>query len=276
MPGRSQSAVLGYLDLWQELRQNFVVCCTRDDAMHVAGDSMPALRPHPTFHGPATSLGHALRLWRLRAFGGRVPTRTGDGDVVLRARDARRLASGEGLDADDAARLRAEGLVLGAGEEPCAMPPHDEVSGHDAWLASTQRLRVGRLAPNPLYAHLFAAFEASRTWPEFRLPDLDAQLRAWLPWATPLEHGRIRFGLTPYATAQRRQAAVRDHLEREPLPVAADYAAVRLRDDANKLAQARAFAASHDAPAEPSDEAARELWCLAFGQADLFVALLPA
>ncbi len=274
--GRAQSTVLGYLDLWQELRQNFVVCCTRRDAAPVVDDASTALRAHPSFHGRASSLRHALRLWRLRTFGGRVPTRTGDGDVVLCARDARLLASGTGLDADDAALLRATGLVLGTAGEPTAISTHLEIEGHDAWLASAQSLRIGRLAPNPLYLHLFAALDAARSWPQLGLPHLDDQLRAWLPWATPLEHERIRFGLTPYATAQRRQAAMRDHLEREPLPTAASYDEVRLRDDASKLQSARAFATAHDAPAQLTDAAARELWCLAFGQADLFLTMLSA
>ncbi len=274
MQARSQSFVLGYLDLWQELRQNFVVCCTREDM--ASGVTAP-LRPHPTFTGKPASLRHAMRLLRLRLLGGRVPTRTGDGDVVLRARDARALASGDAATREDFARLRAEGLVLGGDAEPCPLRDHVEIAGEADWLRSTSALRIGRRAPNPLYAHLFAAFEANRAWPQLGLPSLDEQLRAWLPWATPLEHGRIRFGLTPYATAQRCQAALKDHLDREPLPIAANWSEVRLREDQAKLAESRAFAAANGVDgALVDDRDARELWCLLFAQDDPFLTLLPA
>jgi hypothetical protein len=173
--------------------------------------------------------------------------------------------------------LRAEGLVLGGEADPCPLRDHDEIAGEAEWLQMTTALRVGRRAPNPLYAHLFAAFESDRAWPELGLPSLDDQLRAWLPWATPLEHGRIRFGLTPYVTAQRCQAALKDHLDREPLPIAANWSEVRLREDQAKLAEARAFAAANDIDgALADDSSARELWCLWFAQDDLFLTLLPA
>ena len=45
----SQSFVLHYLDLWQELRGNFVCCLVRDDA---APQSESRLRPHPMFSRP--------------------------------------------------------------------------------------------------------------------------------------------------------------------------------------------------------------------------------
>ena len=278
MQGRAQSTVLGYLDLWQELRQNFVVCCTRSDATpdeHTPQEHTP-LRPHPTFSERPASLRHSLRLLRLRLFGGHVPTRTGDGDLVLRASEARSLANGAVGSDPRCARLRAEGLGLGGEPEPCPLRDHDEIAGEAEWLRSASTLRIGRRAPNPLYAHLFAAFEAHRRWPQLGLLDLDAQLKTWLPWATPLEHGRIRFGLTPYATAQRCQAALRDHLQREPLPTGT-WEEVRLRDDPKCLDAARSFLRAHGAREMPADDAAaRELWTLLFAQEDLFLTLLPA
>src|SRR5690606_28255419 len=68
--GRSQSFVLAYLDLWQELRSNFVVVARR------VAPSAPAareLRAHPAFTGRGAPLRHRLRLQRLRFLGGRVP-----------------------------------------------------------------------------------------------------------------------------------------------------------------------------------------------------------
>jgi hypothetical protein len=73
-------------------------------------------------------------------------------------------------------------------------------------------LRVGRLAPNPLYAHLFAAYELAQRHPELELPDLELQLGRWTPWADPLEERPVTFGLTPYGTHQRFRVNLAEHL----------------------------------------------------------------
>jgi SAM-dependent methyltransferase len=273
--GRSADFVLGYLDLWQELRQNPVVCLRRAGATARRGPE----RSHPSFAGTGP-LRHALRLLRLWLCGGRLPTRTGDGDVVLRAQDARALAGAvAAMDPAVRARLREHGLLLGGDDahRGATLPPPQPFAGEAAWLAATRALRVGRRAPNPLFQHLFAAFEFDRRCPGLALPDLDGQLGRWLPWATPLEDRRVPFGLTPYATCLRFRRAIADHLAREPLPTAAGWRDVRLRADAERLRAARAFAAAHGAPADLRDDAAaRELWHLVFAHDDLFLTLLPA
>lgn len=261
---RSQSFVLNYLDLWQELRGNFVVCARRADAppREIADEA-----PHPLFLDGG-ALRHRLRLSRLRWLGGRVPTRTGDGQVVLRPRDARALRRENGLE-----RLRDTGLVLGGRDHAPRLPAHEDFAGEAGLLRDAAALRVGRRAPNPLYAHLFAAFELASRHPELGLPDVESQVGTWLPWADPLEEPPIAFGLTPYGTYTRLRQNVTEHLERGELPVAPHYGAVRLRSDEAELARVRAFVASHAdlpvgnlAPAE-----LRELWVLLFGADSLFV-----
>ncbi len=272
---RSQSFVLGYLDLWQELRQNFVVCLRRGDA---PSSTAGPLRAHPAFAGVDAPLRHSLRLLRLRLCGGRVPTRTGDGDVVLRARDARALATDPAALPDAAReRLQRDGLLLGGAPARSSLPAHAEFAGEAGFLQRVHRLRVGRRAPNPLYAHLFAAFEFDRLCPELQLPDLETQVGRWLPWADPLERRPIAFGLTPYGTLRHFRQSLLDHREREPLATAAGWHEVRLRNDAACLAAARAFAIAHAAPRVAWASAdLRELWHLLFAHGDPFLTLLPA
>ncbi|MBX3462339.1 MAG: methyltransferase domain-containing protein [Planctomycetes bacterium] len=264
---RDQSFVLNYLDLWQELRGNFVVCARRGDA---PPREVQPVAPHPLFAGPAHGLRHRLRLQRLRAFGGRVPARTQDGDVVLRPADARALAHGVAT-----ASLHDAGLVLGGRDHGPTLPPHRDFAGEPDLLRHVAALRTGRRAPNPLYAHLFAAFELAVRHPELGLPDLDGQLGRWLPWADPLEQRPIRFGLTPYGTCQRYRANVLEHLARGELPTAAGWDEVRLRADAEALGRVRALLRDHpDLPAQRRPEAElRELWVLLCGHDSLFVTL---
>jgi hypothetical protein len=263
----SQSAVLNYLDLWQELRGNFVVCARRDDAGPRLAQPE---RPHPSFAGDHAGLRHRLRLQRLRLVGGTLPSRTGEQPVVLRARDARDLQAGNGK-----ARLRDTGLVLGGIDHGSALPAHEDFAAESSFLQHAASLRVGRRAPNPLYAHLFAAFELAARHPELGLRDLEGQMGRWLPWADPLEARPITFGLTPYATLQRLRVNVHEHLARPELPTASSYAEVRLRGDATALANVRSFLRDHpNLPRGPHDDATlRELAVLLFGHDTLFVTL---
>jgi hypothetical protein len=127
--------------------------------------------------------------------------------------------------------------------------------------------------PNPLYAHLFAAFELAQRHPELGLPDLEAQMGRWLPWADPLEAPPIAFGLTPYATLQRLRVNVAEHLARPDAEVATGYGDVRLRGDDGALAQVRRLLAV--APEVPTcrlpDETLRELFVLLCTHDRLFV-----
>lgn len=268
LDGRAQSVVMNHLDLWQELRTNFVVCARRDDAPDAV---VQAPTPHPMFAGGQGSLRHRVRLERLRWLGGSVPTRTGDGDVVLRPRAARALRDGS--------THRGEGaLWLGGKDHRVQLPAHEPFAAEERWLEASAALRAGERAPNPLYAHVLAAFELDRAHRELGLPSLGQQLSDWLPWADPLEQPPIRFGLTPYATWQRMEAPLRAHLDRAPLPRANSYADVRLRGDGEALGRVRALLASRsDLPDRSYDDATlRELFVLLFTHDRLFVTLDPA
>ncbi len=263
---KSQGFVLGYLDLWQELRGNFVVCARAADAPPRV---VREIAPHPLFAAGDHPLRHRLRLERLRLLGGRVPTRTGEDVVALSRRAAQALRAGTGLDP-----VADTGLVLGGRDHGPRLADRCDFADEGAFLAHTAALQVGRRAPNPLYAHLFAAFELAQRHPELGLPDLDGQLGRWLTWADPLEQRPIRFGLTPYATAQRFRTNLAEHLAREPLATAPDYGAVRLRNDAATLGELRGFLV--DCGELPvlarSDAALRELHVLLFTHESLFVA----
>ena len=198
--------------------------------------------------------------------------------MVLKASQARALASNPNrLDEPTRQRLREAGLLLGGTDEPPRLESHSDFAGQSEFLADTSALRVGRQAPNPLYGHLFAAWELDRRHPELGLGDVDAQVKRWQPWADPLEQRPVQFGLTPYGTYQQCRQSISDHLEREDLPVAESWAGVRLRDDARKLEQVRTLLADRNLqPPDPGRAALRELWMLLWGHEQLFCRLMPA
>jgi hypothetical protein len=251
--------VLNYLDLWQELRGNFVVCLRRDDAAPIA-PAAPA--PHPLFTGREGSLRHRLRLLRLQLFGGAVPHRTGDANVVLTPTTARALARGENA---------VRELGLGGVPAVSVLPAHTPFAREGAFLATP--LRLGRRAPNPFFAHLFAAFELAQRHPELGLPDLAAQCARWNEHADPLETAAVPFGMTPYGTWQSCRVAIDEHLAAPARATAASWSDVRLRHDEACLAQARAFASEYGATATVTDAELRQLWLLLYGNRSLFLQL---
>ena len=253
-PAASQSFMLNYLDLWQELRSNFVVCARRSDAPEREIQEPTA---HPMFHSSQGSLRHRLRLERLRWLGGSVPMRTGDGDVVLKPQVARALRTGQAHDHNSP-------LVLGGRDHGSRLQAHHDFAQEPAWLQHCHAVKVGTRAPNPLYAHIFAAFELDRLHPELGLPNLEQQIGRWLPWADPLEERPIAFGLTPYATYQRMRVNICDHLDRGPLARTQSYDEIRVRGDQQSLQRVRAMLAQHRGlPNRHYDDASlRELFVL--------------
>jgi hypothetical protein len=186
---------------------------------------------------------------------------------VLRPHAARRLCQGD---------VAGESpIALGGRDHGSLLRAHDDFAGEGAWLRAAAALRAGKRAPNPLYAHLFAAFECAERAPELGLPDHDTQLARWLPWADPLEHGTHAFGLTPYGTLRRLRVNVDEHLARTDLSEVAGYADVRLRGDTMALARVRELlAACPWLPRTELDDAAlRELFVLLCTHDRLFVTL---
>lgn len=266
----SQSHVLGYLDLWQELRTNWIVCARRSDAP--ARVTQPP-RAHPRLAGPPGSLRHRLRLSRLRWLGGALPSRTENGEVVLRPQLARSVCGG--------AQPPAHHPTTLGGEHGSRLVAHTPFEREGELLRTFGSVPIGPRAPNPLYAHLFAAFELADRHPELGLPDLEGQMARWLPWADPLEQRPIAWGLTPYRTMLQLRANVHQHLdERDRLAgVADDYGAVRVRGDAAALAQVRRLLDARELPESArhlDDAALRELFVLLCTHERLFVTFEPA
>ncbi|MBL8754817.1 MAG: hypothetical protein JNK15_16045, partial [Planctomycetes bacterium] len=172
------------------------------------------------------------------------------------------------------ARLQQHGLVLG-GEHGSRLPAHSEFAREDECLLRARGLQRGRRAPNPLYAHLFAAFERAARHPELAMPDLEGQMGRWLPWADPLEERPFTFGLTPYGTYLKFRTNVQEHLDRQDLAAADGYADVRLRGDGEALARVRRLLAeAGELPARRhSDAELRELFVLLCAHDSLFLTM---
>ncbi|MEM7201156.1 MAG: class I SAM-dependent methyltransferase [Planctomycetota bacterium] len=249
LDGHSETFVLAYLDLWQELRQNFVVGLVRSEAT-----PRPAItpRPHPLLdpRTPGLRLGERLGLAVRSCVGVTLPSRTDPTPVRV-----------------SGARLRRREVLLPRpAPDRAALPTDHRGEPGDAALVQP-RLELGPGAANPLYDALFKAFTFHHSEPGHELGSLRDQIERWhLAGADPLEAGHVKFGLTPHATYAVHAAAIETHrATAQGRATAPDYAALRLADDATKLREARALATRFAPAPHPSlsDAALRELWVLA-------------
>ncbi len=193
---------LHYLDLWQNLRTNFILCAIPKIRPQTEA---PARFTHPLFSLQNRSLPwrERARLLTMAALGAEVDSRThADGCLRLKGSQVRRLLANQ-IDSQtqDIAHPQKE-AVLG----PAFLGTSRQISPNTHWA-----LRPGPLAPNPLYAHLFDAYCYQEQWTSHfahPFPNLEAQLRRWKPLCEPLEDSTHPFGLTPFGTLNHSPPAV--------------------------------------------------------------------
>lgn len=221
---RDPFAVLHYLDLWQELRGNFVVCLRRPGEDTRPG--APRLHPLLAQATPGLDVTHRARLLWGRLAGLSLHDRTCVAPVRVPARALR--GPRPGRDAAETPALVEAGVLLA----PRPRPRLPEPGLQPPPLPAT--IWRGAGAPNPLYAHLFAAL-TTRALPGLPpLGDAGEQVVRWHGHAEALEGGPIRFGLTPVHTYRTQRQAVDLALAAATTPCAS-WDEVRLRHESVHL-----------------------------------------
>ena len=260
--------VLDYLDLWQELRTNLIVC------LRSKGDPTPetgALRMHPLLNPgtPGLPLPGRLRVAAQRVLGTTLPSRTHAAPLRWSASDLARLravARDTATDEETARALRdralAEGVLLGG--EPTVLVTNGASPG--AVDPDPPPLQLGSSVPNPLYHHLFAAYHRAGD-------ELQEEIDRWEPHAEPLED-EGGFGLTPVATYKRFAEEIRRHLREGPGESVESYAEVRYAGEDAGIAALNSFLKNFEVPSaeELNPAQARELWVLLGSHDQLFLA----
>lgn len=219
--------ILHDLDLWQELRTNFVVACVRQDAptrrpdpvvaptSTAIGSTRPVqLRPHPAFTRSGRGPRGRVELWAEYLLGARLPSRTHEANLSVDPADLRALESLARDPVRDPAaawRLREAGLLLGAHEaaEDRLGPkrPHDDTDLDTAEID----WRAGEVVANPLHGALFAAWRAGMRGLDGSESLVERIDRRCSP-IEALEDQRCPFGLTPEGSAHRLPEEAEDLL----------------------------------------------------------------
>ena len=205
LPSDRPFEVLHDLDLWQELRTNFIVSCVRQEASITREEESPAvLRPHPafTFAGRGNLRGRA-ELLAESLLGVRVASRIHDEPSVrVSGRAIRALSKILAMPRPSPAaiaELEGTGLCLGRQDpvdDRLGPPLPASEPAHAPWIPGWAN--HDGLSPNPLYGHLFAAWGDTRRCADESLQEgIDRRGSPILP----LEDETCPFGLTPEGSA---------------------------------------------------------------------------
>jgi len=246
---------LHYLDLWQSLKSNFILCAV-PKAFRSAPQSLSQGQKHALFDlSNRVELRHKARLLRLAFLGGRLQTRTHEQPLKLSSGEVRSLLRGKNTSANVADILNPEASI----PEPFFQTDFQGYPPTHPW-----KVALGK-APNPMYRHLFDAYH-----PLGGL-SLDEQMERWRPHFRPLEDDGIPWGLTPGETYLQKKAEIKDWLNAKSMP---EYSIseVQLIDEKRKIEDLGAFLRRVGGLTLPESRTSRRiLWILLLSHSELFL-----
>ncbi|MEK7286464.1 MAG: methyltransferase domain-containing protein [Nitrospirota bacterium] len=263
----SQSFMLHYLDLWQEIRTNFIVCLTRKESPFVEEDA-PLL--HPLLTGEMGSLFHRLSIYSHRLFGITLTSRTEAGSIHLSGNELRLLSRKAGVDANPALIEKAIkwGMMLSGKSKPCTMPAHGVWAREEQFLESP--IEIGARSANPFYEAIFKAYTFQRDCAPEGLAVLPDQVAQWLQVTDPMED-QSEFGLTPLGTYVHFSKEILSYLQERNKERVDSFEGVRFEEE--KRSDVSSFLKSFSGlpKVKWTEGQMRELWVLLFSYRHLFL-----
>ncbi len=261
----TQSFILHYLDLWQELRTNFIICLTRKGSTSPVTD--PPLELHPVLTLRTGSLLHRLKMLGHHVAGITLSSRTEEEPIYLSGGDLRALSRGDMNDAVLIKKAAEYGLLLGGSRPPINMPAYRS----DFQTEPVLSIEIGSNVPNPFYHAIFKAYTFSRDDRSDGVGLAD-EITRWQPLADPLEEEGA-FGLTPFGTYTRFSKEILDYVARgHEKETVSRFDQVRFKGDEAGRKDVLSFLKSYSLPRNDWNEAElRELWILLFSYPQLFL-----
>lgn len=263
---------LHYLDLWQSLRSNFILCLRKKNADY----ETHSRQPHELLNFSEEKVGmkHRLHLARISMTGTRLQTRT-LGDILnLTSEEVREVLS------HSPKKLSGEKLSVFPGQDSAA-PLRPLFQGTSKLIQPNPHFypHLGALPLNPLYSYLFDAYLFGEQWKRSLaspLAPLANQVLLWKKELAPLEDAALRFGLTPLGTYLEKQAEVDSLLKvAQPLETQ-DWEWVRLEDEEKKFKEVKTWLKDKGLPTPKTELNYRKLWILLFSHPHLKLSFLPS
>ncbi len=247
---------LHYLDLWQSLRSNFILCLRKKNSGYKGA---PRNR-HELFDFTQKGVGikHRLHLARLELTGTRLQTRTKESMLDLSSQDLRQILS------QRPQKVAPEIQAVFPGHEKSA-PLLNLFQGTSKMIRPKKHFvpYSGRFSPNPLYQYLYDAYtfsETSRGLLSQPLPSLREQIVLWQRNLTSPENTKIAFGLSPLGTYLEKKPQIEAFLNTPSN--ALDWGDVTLPQENEKLGELEAWLEPFNLIQPGTLEDRRKLWVL--------------
>lgn len=252
--GQDPAFWLHYLDLWQSLKSNFILCAVPKGKRESALKNPE--KKHPLFDfKKEVGVRHKLRLLKLGVLGAKLQSRTHEEPVDLTAAEVRALISGKGEISPKVSEVLGDELVR---SKPFFGNGLRFPSPSDPWM-----VEIGN-GPNPLYRHLFDAYAFSEN-PE-------KEWERWKPYSRPLESEQIPWGLTPAATFENQKPAISDWLRNQKAHKVVPISEAKLVREEEKLGALKEFLSRQKGVEIPADKSSlRMLWVLLMSHQELFL-----
>ena len=267
LPDTPLNLALHYLDVWQELRSNFIITFKKANMEKEVASSR---LQHPLFdwHNLPGSPLYRARLLKHALLGTKVSSRTHEESVRLTGKDVRSLLGWrEGVSDNVKKMLEPRQSILDRASWQMKNTEHEDLFGEP---------RIGSKVPNPFYGQHFDAWythrqlKASGDW-----PDLKQEHQRWASHASALETETVPWGLTPHHTYSQFADEIDAWLTAKPLsaPVVS-WDDLVLPQEQEKRDQVRHWASQFSGLRISGDRGVwRELWVLLFSYEQLFLNL---
>jgi len=255
LPGKDPAFWLHYLDLWQSLKSNFILCVVPKGQQSPRESS--SLKKHPLFDlGGDLPLTQRWRLFKKKWRGVSLQSRTHANPINLKGQEVRSLLKGEAVSENTQEIL---GGFKHFSQSFFTTNRSFELPS-DPWKVS-----LGK-SPNPLYRHLFDAYESEEE-------NLEKTLSLWESFERPLEDEEIPWGLTPGETYRKNSTQIKEWLSQRQNPQELfPLSEVRLKQENQKLQDLKAFLQKTKGVVVPTEKASlRMLWILLLSSDQLFL-----
>jgi len=251
--------VLSYLDLWQELRTNFVICLSQKSA-EKESSSLTTIHPLFDLKNKRISLYEKAKFLPGCLFGKQLPSKTQNQGFELDGDSWRNIIVNRPEELDE--KIKDEFFL-----KQREIINYKTIEKNSPKPEKNSQIFIGQdKTLNPLYSHIFECFKWSH---ELEFESFENQILNWGKYSRPLENDLIPWGLTPTKTYFYFKEEF-DNFFKQKYETEKDFKKIKLKDESEKFKALKSFL-RNDFNEDLRKEELIELWILIFSYKKIYL-----